>query len=134
MGQTLIDVRLEEKSPTVGLLLGLLFPGLGNFYAADPLGLIPLLMYGGGFGLLMWGATSADTEPDDAVGVLAPVIAGSVLVLAGYVISPIWGYISVEDYNEELRASMLDARDPRPAMAGGGVRVGVAPGALVMRW
>jgi len=101
----------QKKSVAVGVGLGFLLPGLGNFYADDLTGGIFLLALG------ITGVALASSESEGSGGHTV----GQGIVLITFIASPIGGAQSVLDHNEKLKRKLgvVVAETPsgRPALA-----------------
>jgi TM2 domain-containing membrane protein YozV len=95
----------ERKNPAIAIALSLLIPGVGSIYADHVLGAV--ITWGliiGGFALTLdsvhttvdpYGNSSANDNSNElTVGVL--------MMLAGFVYSPIDAYVSTDNYNHAL--------------------------------
>ncbi|MBN1772410.1 MAG: hypothetical protein JXB32_14165 [Deltaproteobacteria bacterium] len=130
----------REAEPNEGLAFGLTFllPGLGQFYAGDPWGLVPLAAVVGGDALLLRGivigliAAHQDND-EDLTEAKAMMISGAGLILAAFVGGAIWAYFVARNHNEGLRREVLE-RAGTPVWVSSRFRLSVGTTGLRLTW
>jgi len=133
LGPALATYEDRSLSPGVGVVLSLLIPGLGNFYARDAWGVVPLMVWLTGGALLLSGMIWAFTDDDHSADGVAMIISGDVIAAAAQIAAPFWAWFAVEDYNERLRLEIVDGAGTRPADPPG-AQLSLGLGSLVVRW
>ena len=89
-----LQYESQKKSIAVGVGLGLLLPGLGNFYANDP---------ANGVFILGWAVIGAALSTSDDEGVSSW---GNSMFVVAVVASPVAGGIAVGQHNKKLRKKL----------------------------
>lgn len=129
-----------EAELNAGIAVGLNFamPGVGQFYARDPWGLVPLAAAVTGDVLLLRGiviglmASYQDNEGDLAEA-KAMMISGAVLLVAACVGGAFWAASAVRSYNARLRRELMEGL-ALPVWASNDLRLTVGAGGLRLAW
>ena len=131
---------LFEAELNAGIAVGLTFalPGVGQFYARDPWGLVPLAAAVAGDALLFKGivdgliAAHQDDEEDLTLA-KAMMISGAVLIVGAFAGGAFWAASAVRNYNERLRRAVLEGIG-LPVWASNHLRLTVGAGGLRLAW